>query len=177
MNQSNAADATRHMAEACAAMARNAGETERIYKRVENAVFNQAFEFIPDSAIYAVVDKHREPKLVALDGRQFFLLTVGDLAVRTVGAPSTTCEMITLDPLDAVVKCKTEFNGVRTNADPMERQTTWTFRLGKIGLSINTQVVPESERVEGCEDFAQALAAALGWQLPQAAQVVELEVA
>lgn len=177
MKQSDTAEVTKAMAEAHAVQAENQSEASRIHKRVEDAVFNQAFEFIPDSAVYAVIDRQKRPKLVALDGRQLFVLQVGDLSQRTVGPPSTICEMITLDPLDAHVKCETEFKGVRTNADPMERRTTWTFRLGKIRLTLNTHVVPESERTERGEDFAQALATTLGWKFPQAARVVELEAA
>lgn len=177
MNQSDAADATKQMADAFAAKVRNPEEAERIRARVREAVFSQAFEFIPDSAAYAVIEKQNTPKLVALDGEQFFLLTVGDLSQRTVGPPSTSCEMITVNPRDALVKCETEFVGTRRNADPMERRTTWSFRLGKIGLKLNTHVLPEIEGVEGGEEFAQALAAALGWRLPKAASVVELQAA
>lgn len=177
MNQSNAADAARQMAEAFAAKAGGLTEAERIRKRVHDAVFNQAFDFIPDSAVYAVVNTEQRPQLVALDDRQFFLLTVGDLSARTVGAPVTTCEMMTIDPLDSSVKCKMEFVGVRTNGDPIERRTSWSFRLGQIKLRFSTHVVPESERIEGGEDFAQTLAAVLGWEFPTAARIVQLQAA
>ncbi|HEU4905837.1 MAG TPA: hypothetical protein VFT19_06945 [Solirubrobacterales bacterium] len=114
---------------------------------------------------------------MALDDRQFFLLTVGDLSQRTVGAPATTCEMMMISPLDSSVKCETDFVGIRTNAEPIERRTGWSFRLGKIRLKFSTHVVPESEPAENGEVFAQALAAVLGWQLPNAARIAELQAA
>ena len=162
MNQSDAADATKRMAEAHQEL--SATDKIRTYKRVEDAVFSHAFEFIPDSAPYAVVDHGGEPLLVALDDGQLYLLTVDDLSTRTVGA-TTTLDVFALDAKTSQVRCTVEFIGVRTNADPMERRTTWIFDInGKFGMSIHSHVVPDSERVERDEDFAQALAKAIGWR-------------
>lgn len=175
MNQSNAEAAAQQMADAIAAKTKRLSNYESVRKDVYRAVFNQARDFIPESAIFHTLDSRGKPELVALDGRQLFLLTVGNLPKRMFATPRTRCEMLTLDPLDAAVACETEFVGL--GDDPDERQTTWTFRLGRFGLRIDTHVSSENERTETGEAFAQALVAALGWEVPTAARTVVPQVA
>lgn len=85
--------------------------------------------------------------------------------------------MLTLNPLDAAVKCETQFAGLHIVTDLIERQTKWTFRLSGFGFKIDTHIAPEDEEVEAGEVFAQALVAALGWKLPMAARSMHTQTA
>jgi hypothetical protein len=70
MNKSNAEAAAQQMADVFAEKAKRSSESELIREQVYRAVFNQAHNFIPDSAIFDILHSQGEPQLIALDGRQ-----------------------------------------------------------------------------------------------------------
>lgn len=166
MNKSQAEDVSIRAAEAHSARAADSEDASRIYARVHKAVFNQAFEFIPKDAVAAVIDHQGEPpKLVALDGKKLYTLIVGDLTQDLIGT-ATSCRLVTVDPEQASVECETKFIGHRVNDQPMGRETTWNFSLNGTELTIETLTAPDRNWLEPNEVFAQALAKALGWSLP-----------
>lgn len=164
MTQSEASDACNRMAEAHAAIEADQETATRTHQRVHKAVFDQAFEFIPKETAWTVIrsDGHSPPRLVALDGLRLYTLTVGDLDGDLT--PSTSCRAVTLDPATAVVDCETKFTGIRQNASPVSRLTTWTFDFGGDPLVLRTDVNVDAGRLPQDDWFAQSLAGALGWK-------------
>lgn len=164
MTKSDASEASTLMAEAHASRGK-----EDDYSRVDQSVFNQAIEFIPDGAVWAViVPKDGLPKLLAVDGQKLYTLTVGDLFPEALRV-GTTCRLSVIDPLKSSVECETEFVGHRTSEEPMGRDTTWTFELGDgEELTIKTVYRTEHGRLSKQEVVAQHIAEAVGWtNLPE----------
>jgi hypothetical protein len=171
MTQSEASDACKKMGEAHAAVEADHERAPRVSERVQMAVFNQAFEFIPEETAWTVIPAEGDtpPKLAALDGLRLYTLTVGDLSGDLT--PSSSCRSVTLDPEATTVECETKYTGIRRNAHPVSRVTTWRFDLGGgDDLTFATKVDADQSRLPQDDWFAQSLAKTLGWtELPNAA--------
>jgi hypothetical protein len=172
MTKSEAHDACTQMADA---EARQGNPDD--HSRVHQTAFNGAYEFIPEGATWAVITHDGEPpKLVALDGDRLYTMTVGDIGEESLSG-TATCRMFVLDPSEAAVECTSKFIGHR-GAEPMSRETTWTFDLGGETLTFSTRFSEGGVTVRQDEALAQALAAVVGWTgLPGAVQDYTLEAA
>lgn len=155
------------MAEAHSSREQEPESASRTYSRVHKAVFDAAFEFVPNDAIAAVIDNEGEqPVLVGLSSDRLYLLGVDDLSEDLVGA-KTTCRMVVVDPARSKVECETSYTGHRTGPARVDRESTWRFEVGDEKLTISTVTAPTRDWLEPGETFAQALADALGWEFPQ----------
>jgi hypothetical protein len=155
------------MAQAHAAREGTEYGSSRNHDRVRKAVFDQAFEFIPEGADWTVVNRQAEaPKLVAVEDDKLYVLTVvGDLTDE-IGPLLTSIRAITIDPKTTTVECETAFRGVRQNANPMKRDTTWTFSIGADTVVIESSFDPEWDARPGDADtVARKIAGAAGWGL------------
>lgn len=171
MTQRQAAEIAREMAGFHAAEWRTSAGDRRV-EQIHGAVFDQAFEFIPDSAVAALIqrDGDNEPVIVAIDGHQLYVLSVLP-AENGSPQPATECRIIHVEPGGGSVTVRTRYRpaiGTRPS-----RSTTWKFKVAdEITMTIETSFHPEDE-IEAREAVAQGLARALGWQTstPRAGQV------
>ncbi len=158
MTQSDAADAATEMADAYA----RTGNTDD-HSRVHQTAWNGAFEFIPDDAPWAVVEgEDGPPKLVSLDGQRLYTMTVGDVGEDSLSG-TATCRLVQIDPHEATVEFTTKFSGIRSGPEPMSRETTWTFNLGRETLTFSTKFSANQSRVRPDDLFARKLAETIGW--------------
>lgn len=144
------------------------------------ASFDEAYEHLPAGAIFARVqrDGDNAPQILALKGESLYVMAVEDSdQAGPGGQPPTSCTMVRVGPGAAVIRTKSKF-WPRTGPGPAIRSTKWEFdfREGPT-LVIEAHFNPAHPEDDGREDFAQALAAALGWELPQLEQEVSLEAA
>lgn len=157
MTQAEAADASEQMADAYA----RAGHTDD-HSRVHQTAFNGAYEFIPDDAPWAVIEEEDgPPKLVALDGQKLYTMMVSDAGEDSLSG-TATCRLIQIDPSEAAVQFTCKFSGHR-GPNPMSRETTWTFNLGRESLTFSTKFSEGHSRAKPDERLAHALAGTLGW--------------
>lgn len=168
MNQTESRDLSERFSEAWSGWngpGDSPDEARENMNAVKNAAFNQCFDFLPEGAIAAVVDRHEDsPCLVALDGDRLYGVFVVSPGTGPRGPATTECDLYAVDPRDSHVACRTKFIGVRASASPLRRETRWIFRIGDLDLSFETRISPERSRLEADETFAQALASALGWK-------------
>lgn len=170
MTRGQAAEIAREMARFRAAEWRTGAEDARI-EQIRGAVFDQAFEFIPNTAIVALVqrDGDNEPIVVAIDGHQLYVLSLLPIE-NEFSQPPTECRIIHVERGRGSVTVQTRYRpaiGTRPS-----RSTTWKFEIAdEVTLTIKTSFHPEDE-IERREAVAQALARALGWQAstPQAGE-------
>lgn len=160
MTQSDAADVADAMASAYA-------RTGSDHDRAHQTAFNGAYEFIPDDAPWAVIEgDDGPPKLIALDGQKLYTMTIGDVGEDSLSG-TTTCRLVLIDPTEATVEFTAKFSGVRQK-EPMSRETTWTFKLGReTTLTFSTKFSSGQARMRPDEILARRLAETVGWsQLP-----------
>lgn len=137
----------------------------RVFGRVHRAVFYQALE-IPGCPATAIVQRETDnaPMLVAVEGQQVYLLTVGEVKDE-LGLPETECRMLHVSPGTGSVVQKAKYFDRKGDAAP--RSTTWTFNLDEgTELTIETHFDAGESRRNDREAVARALAGALGWKLP-----------
>lgn len=162
MNQQQAAEIAREMARFHAAeLKTNVGDTR--VEQVHRAVFHQAFEFIPETSIAALIqrDGDNEPIVVAIDGHQLYLLSVLP-AENDLSQPATECRIVHVEPGRGSVAVRTKYRPA-IGRHP-SRSATWEFKIAdEITMTIETSFHPEDE-IDQREAVAQALARALGWQ-------------
>lgn len=165
VTKSDASDTSTKMAEAHSRRTENPSDAHRMYGRVDQAAFSALLDLIPDDAIATVVDRDDEsPRFVALSGERLYVLTVGNLE-NDLEAATTNCAMRPVDPSRSSVDCEVRYIGVRTGPEPADRETTWRFDLGGEQIVLETLSRPRVEGHESADEiFAQALAAALGWE-------------
>lgn len=162
MNKADAVDISRDMAQP---LAEGHEEFAKTFGRIQGAIFDQAYEFIPSNAVVALVERDSEPwTLVALDGQQLYFLTVSEIEDGLLAQPPTKCRMLHVEPGVGSVEMETKFH--HRHGPRGTRDTVWRFQLGGVDLTIETHFDPERARVEDGEVLAQALAKALGWSLP-----------
>ena len=164
MNQSDAADAAKAMEAFYAAE----GELEHVAHMKYGAIFDQAYEHLPNGAVTALVQRldDNAPMLVALKDNSLYMLTVQEQPAGTVGQPKTNCTMIYVQPGAAVVESEPRFR-TRSGADPAPRTTTWRFKFTDgPTLEFDAHFHP-NQQSDGREALGQALASVLGWGLPQ----------
>lgn len=165
MTKSDASDTSTKMADAHSRRTGSASDAHRMYSRVDQAVFNAVLDLVPDDAIATVVDRDDEPpRFVALSGKRLYVLTVGNLE-NDLKATTTNCAMRPVDRSRSSVDCEVRYIGMRTGTEPADRETTWRFDLGSERVVLETLSRPSVEEHESADEvFAQALAAALGWE-------------
>jgi hypothetical protein len=130
-----------------------------------SAAFYQAYEFIPDDALAIVLTIDELPMLVAVQQNRFYKLSFAPFDLSDSSQfPATVCEMLRIMPDAATLAVGTRYHV--TASGTLARVTNWAFRLDdKNGLAFESKHSPESrETVE--EEFAGALLAAMGWELP-----------
>ncbi|HEY5710155.1 MAG TPA: hypothetical protein VIS51_12275 [Solirubrobacterales bacterium] len=164
MNQSDAADAAKVMETFYAAE----DELEHDVHMKYGAIFDQAYEHLPDGALTALVQRLSDnaPMLVALKSNSLYMLTVQEQPAGTIGQPKTNCTMIHVQPGAAVVESEPRFR-TRSGTGPAPRTTTWRFKFtdGPI-LEFDAHFHPDQQS-DGREALGKALATVLGWDLPQ----------
>lgn len=165
MNQSDASDASRKVAEAYAAKAEGWEEGRTTEQRVHNAVYEQLREMVPEGAAMTAIDGTGAPKVVAVDDKHLYEITVSDIPEGRGPVP-TTLRMRNIDPLNASVECQMKFSGHREDGRQVVRETVWRFRVMDISLEFETYVNHQRSWIESDEKFALALAKAIGWEAP-----------
>lgn len=157
MTQSDAADASNQMADAYA----RTGNTDD-HSRVNQTAFNGAYEFIPDNALWAVIEGNDgPPKLIALDDHKLYTMTIDNIGEAPVSG-TATCSLVLIDPSEATVVFTSKFSGHR-GPHPMSRETTWTFNLGRESLTFSTKFSKGQSRARADERLAHGLTGAIGW--------------
>jgi hypothetical protein len=100
---------------------------------------------------------------LAVDGDTIYLL--GCLPVESeIDPPTTRCRVFALDRSRDKVEADTVYRGSMTG--DRSRFSTWRFTLDGEVLELDTVLHSDGERDED-EEFAQALAVALGWKLSE----------
>jgi hypothetical protein len=163
------------MAEFHAAEAATPGE-RRAHPRVHGAVFDQLYDFVPDGAIAALVqrDGDNAPTIVAYHHDQLYILELLDSGDE-ISQPPTRCRMFHLTPGNGAVEVVTRYRS--RQADVAARGADWHFELeGGTSLTIETYMGPDGE-VEDREALAQAIARALGWEMDLPVTEVAVEAA
>jgi hypothetical protein len=143
-------------------------------QRIHGAVFDQLFEFVPESAVAAVIQRDGDgaPIVAAFHAAQLYLLEV----IRDENdhrQPATECRMVDVQPGVGSVSVRTRYLQRGDRRPP--RSTTWRFEfVDGLTLTIETYFDPDSD-VEPREALGRALAAALGWHmdLPDQGHVAE----
>jgi hypothetical protein len=167
VNQSEAADLSKRMADTVATYCTNVGlmPVAQRLQAFQAAAFEQIFEFLPGGAVAAVVpvpEADGAPMLVAVADGQFFKLNFIDIDMDSGGVPVTRCEKLPVGPNRGIVAAEVQYSATPTGQPA--RHTTWTFEFtDKIGLAVASVSNPERSDQEPNERFAQALASAMGW--------------
>jgi hypothetical protein len=166
----NQADSARLAQQMMAAYVRERGPgPNQENQRIQGAVFDQLFEFVPENAVAAMIlrDQDEVPIIAVCDDRQLYLLEVFP-EQDSMQQPETECRMIHVKPGTATVLVRTRYSGSRGAI--AARSTTWRFEFsGGPTLTIDTRLDPDGE-VEASEVLARALATALGWRMDLPAQ-------
>jgi hypothetical protein len=176
MNRSEAEQVAASMREFFMAEGESPIETEGKYA----ASFDEAYEHLPEGAIFTRIqrDEDAAPQILALKGKALYMMAVEEAdQAGPGGQPPTSCTMFQVGPGAAVVRTRSKF-WTRTGPGPATRTTKWEFdfRDGPL-IVIEAHFDPAHPENDGRENFAQALAAALGWELPRLEQEVSLEAA
>jgi hypothetical protein len=162
VNQADSANLARQMM-ACHVRERGPGPNQD-NQRIQGAVFEQLFEFVPEDAVAAMIRRHEDdiPIIAAIHDRQLYLLEVFP-EQDSMQQPETECRLIHVKPGTATLRVRTRyFQGTGTVP---ARRTTWRFEFsGGPTLTIETQLDPDGE-IEPSEALARALAAVLGWKM------------
>jgi hypothetical protein len=174
MNQAQSAQVSQVFAEAWSAWNANTDdphEARSNERKVQSAIFNQCFEFLPEDAAVAVIERGEEsPGLFVLKDDRLYILSIKSPGSGQ-GAGTTECDLFVVDPKQSTVTCQTKFIGERVNASPVQRETVWRFQIGDLNLDLKTFVVPDRGGYRSDEAFAQALAKQIGWdELPGGAE-------
>lgn len=133
-------------------------------RAVQNAVFCQVFEFLPDDGVAAVVqrDTDNAPIVAAVAEDRLYLLEVLD--ADESGFVGSSCQLVNLKPGCGTVEVETRYRADQTNGQSPPRATVWRFGLpGDKTLTIETFVVRDDE-VEDAESLARGIAQATGWR-------------
>jgi hypothetical protein len=149
--------------------AEEAGQLESLSERVRDVVFEQAREFIPDSALVAVA------KLVASDSdiEAPFVVAVAGHYVYVIqpvwkdfeDEVESSCHLAFVSPERTSVTARTKYWERVTSSSPA-RKTLWTFELPGLLLTFESKQNPESD-IDPKERVAQTIASLAGWdQLP-----------
>lgn len=166
MNQAQSAEVSQAFAEAWSAWNAKTDdphEARSNERKIQAAVFNQCFEFLPEDAAVAVIERGEEsPGLFVLKGNCLYVLSLKSPGSGQ-GPATTECDLHVLDPKQSTITCQTKFIGERVNASPMQRETMWRFRIADLRLDFETFVAPGRDWHKSDEIFAQALAKQIGW--------------
>jgi hypothetical protein len=166
MNQAQSAQVSQIFAEAWSAWSANTGdphEARSNERKIQSAVFNQCFEFLPEDAVVAVIERGEEsPGLFVLKDNRLYVLSLKS-PVSGQAPAITECDLHILDPKQSTVICQTKYIGERVNDSPMQRETVWRFRIADLSLDFETFVAPDRSWYKPDEIFAQALAEQIGW--------------
>jgi hypothetical protein len=131
------------------------------------ATFETAREHLPEGALTTLVQRVEDnaPMLLALKGTSLYLLIILEPEDGVDAVLSTSCEMLHLAPGVARVRADARFR-TRGSAGPAPRTTDWSFDFidGPV-LRFSAHFHPD-QTGDGREELAQALACALGWELP-----------
>jgi hypothetical protein len=161
MNQSEAADVAATMGSFYSAEGDLAAEEKYA------STFEAAREHLPDGALTALVQRVEDnaPMLLALKGSSLYLLTILEPEDGVDAPLSSRCEMLHLAPGAARVRADARFR-TRGSAGPAPRTTDWSFDfIDAPRIRFSAHFHPD-QRGDGREELAQALARALGWELP-----------
>lgn len=172
MDQENATRLSQEMANLVASFAANEEHFRPEPGRMQAfqaAAFEQIYEFIPDDTVATVVADSGSaglPMLLAVGGGQLYKLVFGEVDVRGDDVPVTVCEKIPVGPDRGSISVATQYFATPVGRG---RHTTWTFEFGLGFNSLHVESTYNSEQPggESNENFATALASALGWDISE----------
>jgi hypothetical protein len=179
MNRRDSANIAREMAGFWAAARETSGES-RDDGRIHGATFDQAFEFIPEDAAVALIQRpgNNAPLVAAFKAPTLYLLEVLKHE-DNLFQPPTNCCLVHVAPGRGAVEVETRYRREQVPVDDARppRTASWRFKFDD-GTEIKIETFRGTEgEVDAREALAQRLAAALGWEMDLPATEYGLEAA
>lgn len=147
------------------------GLPERAALVTRDALAMQAEGFLPDGARHAIARRDDETYVaVALEGSTLYEIEgLAPEGEASPGRAKVSCRGI--DTHRDRAEAEMSF---QRNTTQQERRTTWHFSIADLSFSFQTAVDETEQELPASEEFAHALARALGWKLEQPAKAFRL---
>lgn len=167
MEKTEAENIAKALAEFCRAEAgRDPRRAWAVGERVEGAAYTAARDLLPPKATAAVIEQGAEPFVLAVDGRQVYVLTLNDPGDADAKEDIVSVRSMRIVPGSSHVGLKTKLWGERISDEPVIRSDAWSFTLPD-GTPITIEVrVNPAGRLDPRAAVALKLAEAFGMQVP-----------